>query len=81
MIGVQRTAEREENAGRPLKELEAANALREVRELERYNALYDIKNFLDRGHYDFVLDTSHLTEDEVLDIILKEINERVEADV
>jgi predicted cytidylate kinase len=81
MIGAKRTAERNENAGRSIEELIEANALRKQHELERYNTLYGVKNFLDHGHYEFTLDTSHLTEDEVLDTILKEINERVEGDV
>jgi predicted cytidylate kinase len=81
MIGARRMAERNENAGRSIKELAAANALREQNELERYNILYGIKNFLDHGHYDFVLDTSRLSENEILDTILAKLKERIEGDV
>jgi cytidylate kinase len=76
--GAQRSAERKENAERPVAEIQEANALRAKRELERYNALYGIKNFLDLGHYDFVLDTSHLPEDEVCKTVLGKIKERIE---
>lgn len=72
-VGAARTKERPENAGRDLPELAAANAIRTQNELERYRALYGIENFLDPQHYDFSLDTTNLTENDVLEKILKAI--------
>ena len=34
-------------------------------ELERYQSLYGIENFLDPAHYDFLLDTTKIGEEEV----------------
>ena len=79
--GTKRTAQRPENRGRPLGEISKANAERTRNEVERYRSLYGIENFLDPGHYDFVLDTSHLTEDQVLETIVAKLKQRIESDV
>jgi predicted cytidylate kinase len=78
--GVLRTAQRRENVGRTIPELTRANALRERTERERYKALYGVENFLDHGHYDFILDTTHMGEDEVVKKLLAKIKDRMEAD-
>jgi len=80
-VGAMRSAQRPENATRPLDELVHANAARTRTEIERYRNLYDIDNFLDPGHYDYALDTSELTEDEVLERVLSKIKDRIEADL
>jgi cytidylate kinase len=76
-IGARRTKQRPENkdAG-TVEDIEKINALRVKTELDRYKALYGIENFLDPSHYDYVLDTSNLTEDEVEKKILAEIKKR-----
>jgi len=80
-VGAKRTAERPENADRPFEEIRKANKERTQTEIERYKHLYGIQNFLDPGHYDYVLDTSDLTEDEVLATVLQKIKDRIEADI
>ena len=80
-VGAHRTAERTENAGRSIPELLDANAARTKQELERYRLLYGINNFLDLGHYDYVLDTSKLTEQQVMEKIVTKLKERLDADV
>lgn len=72
-IGAIRTGRRPENSGRDAAEMLLANNARTAAEHERYRSLYAIEDFLDPAHYDFVLDTSHLSEDEVLQKILAEI--------
>ena len=79
-IGTERTAKRPENATRSIDELAKANVLRAKREQERYRSLYGIENFLDPSHYDFVLDTSALTEDEVFQKTMDEIKKRQTSD-
>ena len=79
--GAERTARREENAGKTVEELIRANALRVSQERERYKMLYEIENFLDPGHYDFALDTSHLDETEVFQGVLSKAKEMLEADI
>jgi len=65
-VGAQRTKQRTENKDvSAVAEVAAANNLRVKLELERYKTLYDIENFLDPAHYDFVLDTTNLTIEEV----------------
>ncbi len=81
VVGAERSGRRPENVGRPIQEVKLANAVRAQQEVERYRKLYGINNFLDPGHYDYVLDTSRLTEDEVLAKIVEKIDERIEADV
>lgn len=80
-VAAERSARRPENIGRTISEMQRANTMRTLTEIERYRNLYDIDNFLDFGHYDYVLDTTHLTEDEVLEKIIGKIKERIEADV
>jgi len=80
-IGAERSGKRKENAGRPLEAIIKANTAREASERERYKILYDIENVQDPTHYDFVLDTSKLTEDETFKKVFEKITERIEADV
>jgi len=72
-IGARRTAERPENIGRDVFDLVHANGSRAKEELERYRDLYAIENFLDDKYYDFILDTTYLTEDETLQKTLAEV--------
>jgi predicted cytidylate kinase len=80
-VGAERSGRRSENTGRPLVEIAAANRNRMRTEVERYRSLYGIDNFLDPGHYDYMLDTTAMTEDEVLANVLEKIRERIEADI
>lgn len=76
-VGAQRTKQRPENKDvTTVEEIAAANVMRSKLELERYKTLYDIENFLDPSHYDFVLDTTNLTENEVEKKVLAEIKKR-----
>ncbi|HVM77347.1 MAG TPA: cytidylate kinase family protein [Candidatus Paceibacterota bacterium] len=80
-VGAERSRRRPENATRSIKELAAANRERLQNEIERYRSLYGIQNFLDYGHYDFVLDTSEMDEPQVLGKILEKLHERIEPDM
>lgn len=76
-IGAKRTRQRPENSEVISdEEIERVNAIRVKLELERYKTLYDIQNFLDPSHYDFALDTTNLTKDEVEQRIMAEIKKR-----
>jgi predicted cytidylate kinase len=80
-IGALRSGKRKENAGRSVEEMIQANAAREATERKRYQALYGIENYEDPKHYDFVLDTSKFTEEELSAKVLGKIKERLDADV
>jgi len=76
-VGAQRTKQRPENKDAvSVEEIATMNASRVKLELERYHALYGIENFLNPTHYDFVLDTTALTEDEVVVKVLTKIEMR-----
>lgn len=77
LIGAARIAKREGKSKEPIADLVAVNTGRERTEQERYRTLYGVENFLELGHYDFALDTSKLTEQEVLDKILLKIKDRI----
>ncbi len=79
--GAERSGKRPENAGKSLRELLAANRERMQTEIERYRLLYGIQNFLDPSHYDYVLDTTNLSEEAVLGKIIEKLRERIEADL
>ncbi len=49
--------------------------LRETK--ERYTRYYGIADFTDRRHFDFVLDTTHLNQEQVLDRVLAYLKTRV----
>ncbi len=53
-------------------EEDVLNALikRQKSEVERYRKYYNIDNFLDAKHYDFVLDTTNLTQEESIQKVL-----------
>lgn len=80
-IGAERCAKKPEYSRTPNDELVRVNADRERTERERYRLLYGIDNFLDRGHYDYALDTSDLSEDEVLNTVVSKLKDRIEFDV
>jgi predicted cytidylate kinase len=73
-IGAQRVAERKEDAAKSIEEIARATAERIRHDQERYQALYNITDYLDPTHYDIILDTSHLTEDEVFQNVLRELD-------
>lgn len=76
-VGAQRTKQRPENADiATVEEIAKSNTNRMKTELDRYRALYNIENFLDPVHYDYTLDTTNLTEDEVEKKVLAEIKKR-----
>ena len=69
-VGAKRSGEREENIGRTADEMVIATAEREKTERERYAMLYGIENHLDPAHYDFILDTTNLTVEQVFEKVL-----------
>ncbi len=73
VIGAQRSGQRPENAGRSAEEMIAATAERARHEQEHYRALYGIEDHRDPRHYDFILDTSDLSEEEVFKRTMEEI--------
>ncbi len=79
-IGAARTGERKENADKPIEDMVAATAQREKTERERYAMLYGIQDHLDRTHYDFVLDTTDLAEQEVLQKVLTAVKARASSE-
>jgi cytidylate kinase len=68
--GAQRQHERPENAGRSPDEMRLLSKERMSVERERYKLLYNIDDHLDRSHYDFIINTSKMTADEVFDCVL-----------
>lgn len=70
IVGAERIGEKKENVGRTSDEVAIATADREKMERERYKMLYGIEDHLDPKQYDFVLDTTSLTEQEVFDKVL-----------
>jgi predicted cytidylate kinase len=69
-VGTSRVGEKTENIGRATDEVAAATAEREKMERERYAMLYGIKDHLDPKQYDFVLDTTALSEQEVFEKVM-----------
>jgi len=50
---------------------------RQKSEVERYRKYYEIDNFLDAKHYDFVLDTTNLTQEESVRKVLDFLSRKV----
>jgi len=80
-VGAERSGKRKENLGKSVREMIAQNAKREATENERYEELYGIEDFQSPGHYDLVLDTSTMSEEQVLKHVLEAIHERMGGDV
>lgn len=76
-VSAERSGERKENVGRSTDEMVVATVEREKTERERYKMLYGVEDHLDPAHYDFILDTSALTEQEVFQKTLDAIQERL----
>jgi predicted cytidylate kinase len=68
-VGAERVGEKKENVGKTTDEVAIATAGHEKMERERYKMLYGIEDHLDPAQYDFVLDTTSLTEQEVFEKI------------
>ncbi len=77
--GAARAGTRHENAGKTIQELRAANMERERSEKERYRMLYGIADAASREHYDLVLDTSALTEEEVFNSVIRTLQEQLKG--
>lgn len=76
-VGAKRTKQRPENQSiETVDQISKMNVGRVKLELERYQTLYEIENFLDPAHYDFTLDTTKLSEDQVAEKVLAEIRKR-----
>ncbi|HVO28609.1 MAG TPA: hypothetical protein VMT81_01350, partial [Candidatus Paceibacterota bacterium] len=69
-VGAERKTKEGGYPGKTADEALALNRRRENEELAHYRALYGIENFLDPAHYTFALDTTNLTEDEVMKKVL-----------
>ncbi len=69
-IGAERQGERNENAGKSAEEIKILSDGRQKEERERYRMLYEIEDHLDRHHYDFTINTSRLTKEEVFACIM-----------
>ncbi len=50
---------------------------RQQSEVERYRKYYKIDNFLDSKHYDFVLDTTNLTQEKSVQKVLEFVNKKI----
>lgn len=70
VVGAERAGKKKENINKTVDEVTIATIDREKMERERYKMLYGIENHLDPAQYDFVLDTSSLTEQEVFDKVM-----------
>jgi cytidylate kinase len=77
-VGAQRVSRREEYVGKSPEEMLRISAARERAEREHYLTLYGIENFLDPKHYDFILDTSKLTEQEKFNKVLWEVKTKLQ---
>lgn len=68
--GAERQGKRPENSGRTLEEMRRLSDERQNEERKRYRALYDIDDHLARRHYDFIINTTNLTEDQTFACVM-----------
>lgn len=71
--GAQRLRQREEYKDKCIKELIGISKRRVKVERERYRSLYNIPNHFDERNFDIVIDTTDLSEKELLDRVLAEL--------
>lgn len=69
-IGAQRQKERPEYIGKTYEEVYRLSYARQAEERERYKLLYGIEDYLDRHHYDFLIETSRMNANEVFEYVL-----------
>ncbi len=72
-IGARRVAERKEDHTKTIEEIARATTERIKHDQDRYQKLYAIPDYLNPSHYDIILDTSHLTEEEVFRHVLEQL--------
>jgi CMP/dCMP kinase len=58
-----------------IEEVQEANTARLASDMKRYQQYYGI-NYLEKDHYDLVIDTTHKTPEEILKIILRALDEQ-----
>ena len=78
-IGAERISDRPEYIGKNNAEIVRLIAARETEERMRYKNLYGIEDHLDPKHYNLLVDTTHLTPDEVTAAILEHSQPLVRA--
>ena len=72
--GARRQSLRPENRGKAIPEIKRLTKERVANERAHYKELYGITDHFDESKFDIVIDTTHKTLDETLEIVLKEIN-------
>ena len=71
--GVRRQMNRPENRGKKFEEMLTLSRQRIQDERERYQALYQIPNHLDEKCYHIVVDSTHLSPEELLSEVIRQI--------
>lgn len=71
--GAKRQLERTENRGKTLREMLRLSEKRLAGERRRYAKLYGIKDHLNEQHFDIVIDSTHLSPEEVFEKVIYEI--------
>jgi cytidylate kinase len=78
-VGAERKIEEGAYPGKTVQEAMAIQEDRYIDERAHYRALYNIGDHLDSSGFDIVCDTTNLTPDEVVAILLKEIRARLSS--
>jgi predicted cytidylate kinase len=77
VIGAERKIKEGIYPGRTVEEVMAIHRHREADERKHYLNLYEIVDFLDRKHYNLIIDTSHMSIEEVTDEVLGQLRKRM----
>jgi predicted cytidylate kinase len=75
--GAARNAQRPENTGRSIEDMEARTQERLEAERNHYRALRGIEDHLDPSRFDIVIDTTTLTPDEVFSAVMNALRPRL----
>lgn len=73
--GILRQMNRTENQDKTFEEMKALTRKRVQDEISRYKKLYNISNHLDENCYDIVVDSTHLSPDELLQEVIRQIED------
>lgn len=79
--GAKRILGRPENKGRTLEDVKQRTCQRYATERERYKNLYGIEDYLDKRHFDIVIDTTEIESEEVCNLAYVAIYLRLKSEL
>jgi cytidylate kinase len=76
-VGAERKIKEGVYPGKSVEDVMAIHRARETEERKHYLDLYEIEDYLNRKHYNLIIDTSAMTAEEVFKAVLEKVKHKI----